>query len=411
MKAEILSIGTELLLGDILNTNARFLARELASLGIEVYFQAVVGDNPGRLRSALEQSFSRADMVISTGGLGPTDDDLTKETVAEFFGVPLKRDEESLKRIEKFFKKIKREMTENNIKQADIPEGALVLKNPRGTAPGIWLEKDGKIMVMLPGPPREAESMFRERVRPLLDERRERVFVSRVLRIADIGEGELAAKVEDLLSGENPTLATYAEPMESYLRLTANAKSEEEAKKLLDELSDIIKGRLKEAVYAQGETKMQEVVGKMLMERSLKTAVAESLTGGLVSAQLIENPGISEIFSEGIVAYSNEAKRRILGVKEETLLNFGAVSAECAEEMAKGAAERAMADIGLSTTGIAGPSGGTEEKPVGTVYIGIYIRGKCFSKKLSLAGTRERIRERTVYMLFNELRLALMEQN
>ncbi len=419
MKAEILSVGTELLLGDIVNTNAQFLSKELASLGIDVYFQATAGDNPERLYSVLKEGFKRSDLIISTGGLGPTADDLTKETVADFFGTPLVKNDIALERIERFFKKIDREMTENNIKQAFVPEGAIVMQNRRGTAPGVIIEKvlegfgEGKkIMIMLPGPPKEAEAMFEAMVRPFLEKRQENTFVSRIMRIADIGESTMEAMARDLLDSQNPTVAPYAKPMESYLRITAKAHNKEEADALIDPVAKEICRRFKDAVYAEGETTMEEVVGGLLIEKGLKIAVAESLTGGLVCAGLIETPGISKVLIEGIVAYSNESKIKRLGVAKETLENFGAVSAETAMEMARGAAELAGTDIGISTTGIAGPGGGSEQKPVGTVYIGVCIkvedREKLFAKKLSLAGTRERIRQRSVYLVLDCLRRELL---
>ena len=408
MKAEIISVGTEILLGDILNTNAQFLSRELADLGIDVYFQAVVGDNPERLKAVLENSFARADLVITTGGLGPTADDLTKETGAAYFGLPMELDEHSLKRIEKFFRKIDREMTDNNIKQAYVPKGAVVLKNGRGTAPGMIVEKDGKILIMLPGPPGEVVPMFNEGVRPYLESRQEYTFVSRILRIADVGESAMEHAVRDLLDGENPTVAPYAKPMESYLRITAKAKTRGEAEALIAPVAEEIYSRFGEKIYAEGETTLEDTVAEMLMKKNMTIAVAESLTGGLLSSALVEHPGISKVFLEGVTAYSNESKIKRLGVLPETLEKFGAVSAETAEEMARGAAKFSGAEIGISTTGIAGPDGGTTEKPVGTVYIGLCIKGRASAKKLSLAGTRGRIRDRSVYLALDWLRKELL---
>ena len=411
MKAEIISIGTELLLGDIVNTNAQFLSRELAALGIDVYFQAVVGDNAGRLKEVIASAYEKSDMIITTGGLGPTFDDLTKETAAEYFGLEMEFNEHAYKRMEKFFNRIGREMTPNNKKQAYVPKGSIVMQNSRGTAPGVIMEKDGKIFVMLPGPPKEMETMFKEQVRPFLAGKQEFTFVSRILRIAEIGESSMEAKVRDLVeSMENPTVAPYAKPMESYLRITAKAENEEAANRLIEPVAEEIKKRFKDAVYAEGDTSMAEVAGKLLMEKNLKIAVAESLTGGLVSAALIENPGISSVFTEGITAYSNEAKVRLLGVKEETLKKYGAVSEECAMEMAKGAAERAGTDVGLSTTGIAGPDGGSDEKPVGTVYVGFFAQGRNFARKFTFSGTRDRIRERAVYSALNLLRKEVLDK-
>ena len=410
MKAEIISIGTEILLGDIVNTNAQFLSKELAVLGIDVYFQAVVGDNAERLLQVISAAYENSDMIITTGGLGPTFDDLTKETAAKYFGLDMEFNEWAYKRIEKYFRRIGRELTENNKKQAYVPKGSIVMQNSRGTAPGVIIEKDGKIFVMLPGPPHEMETMFKEQVRPFLEEKQEYTFVSRIMRIADVGESNMETRVRDMVENmENPTVAPYAKPTESFLRITAKAKDAEEANRLIDPVAQEIRNRFGDAVYAEGETTMEEVVGKLLMEKNLKTSVAESLTGGLVSAALINNAGISSVFMEGIVAYSNEAKIRLLGVNPETIEKFGAVSEACAMEMAKGAAERSGCRIGLSTTGIAGPDGGTDEKPVGTVYVGVYADGKNYAEKLSFSGTRERIRNRSVYSALNILRKEILD--
>ena len=374
MKAEIIAVGTEILLGDIVNTNAQYLSKELAQLGIEVYFQSVVGDNPQRLKDTIFQAFSRADLIVTTGGLGPTEDDLTKETAAAYFGEELVLDERALARIERFFQQTGRKMTENNRKQALVPkEHGKVLYNENGTAPGIIMEKNGKIIVMLPGPPKETIPMFEEQVKPFLQQKQEYTFVSEILRVASVGESAMETLVKDLIDSQtNPTIAPYAKMGEAILRITAKAKSEAEAKELIAPVKAALRQRLGNAVYAEGETNMQTVVAQLLLEQKKTIAVAESCTGGLVTSALVEYPGISEVLLEGCVTYSNDAKMRRLGVKAETLEAYTAVSKEVAAEMAEGIAKSSGAEIGLSTTGIAGPDGATAEKPVGLVYIGLY---------------------------------------
>ena len=394
MKAEILAVGTELLLGDILNTNAQFLAQELAALGIEVYYQTVVGDNPGRLEDTIFHAFSRADLIITTGGLGPTEDDLTKETAAKYFGENLVLDEKALAQIEKFFKRIGREMTENNVKQAMVPEkNGVVLYNENGTAPGIIIEKDGKMIVMLPGPPKETVPMFLNQVKPYLAKKQEATFVSRILRGAGVGESAMETAVKDMIDAQtNPTIAPYAKDGESILRITARAKDEEEANRLIDPVAAALRERLGHAVYAEK--------GKTL-------AVAESCTGGMIVSSLIEYAGISKALLEGCVTYSNEAKMKRLGVKAETLEKYGAVSPQTAAEMAEGIARTSGAAIGLATTGVAGPDGGTPEKPVGLVYVALHADGKTKVKELRFAGKRNKIRERAAYAALDWLRRTL----
>ncbi|MDO4531331.1 MAG: competence/damage-inducible protein A [Bacillota bacterium] len=412
MKAEIMAVGTELLLGDILNTNAQFLAQELAGLGIEVYYQTVVGDNPQRLKDTIFHAFSRADLIITTGGLGPTEDDLTKETAAEYFGVELVQDDRALARIQAFFDCIGRKMTDNNIKQAMVPAtNGIVLYNDNGSAPGIIIEKDGKTIVMLPGPPKETIPMFLNQVKPYLSEKQEHTFVSRILRVANVGESAMAAQVKDIMDAQtNPTIAPYAKDGEAILRITAKAKDEAEANAMIDPVAAALKERLGDTVYAEGETDLQTVVAKMLLERKLTIATAESCTGGLVASKLVEYPGISEALLEGCVTYSNAAKMNRLGVKEETLEAYGAVSEETAREMAEGIAKSSGADIGIATTGIAGPDGGTSEKPVGLVYLGLCYKGKTMVQKCNFAGKRQAIRERAAYTALDWLRKAMFHE-
>ena len=409
MKAEIITVGTEILLGDILNTNCRYLSRELAAMGIEMYYQITVGDNEERLLKTLEESLNRSDIVICTGGLGPTEDDITKEVCAKYFGYELELHKPSLDAMIERFKHMNRVPTKNNEKQAYFPKEAYILKNDNGTAPGCIMEKEGKMIVVLPGPPREMESMFENYVKPYLSKLTNDVIESEVLRIIGVGESKVENDILDIIDSQtNPTIATYAKGYECTLRITAKAKSVEEAKELIKPMSDEMKRRFGQSLYATGETSIEEVVAKMLVENNLKIAVAESCTGGMVSASLINYPGISSVFMEGCVTYSNEAKMKSLGVKKETLDVYGAVSDKCAKEMASGVAARYNTNIGIATTGIAGPDGGTDEKPVGLVYFGIYINGKVISKKYVFNGDRQGVRERATRTILNDLRLELL---
>ena len=409
MKAEIITVGTEILLGDILNTNCRYLSRELAAMGIEMYYQITVGDNEERLLKTLEESLNRSDIVICTGGLGPTEDDITKEVCARYFGYELELHKPSLDAMIERFKHMNRVPTKNNEKQAYFPKEAYILKNDNGTAPGCIMEKEGKMIVVLPGPPREMESMFENYVKPYLSKLTDDVIESEVLRIIGVGESKVENDILDIIDSQtNPTIATYAKGYECTLRITAKAKSVEEAKELIKPMSDEMKRRFGQSLYATGETSIEEVVSKMLVENNLKIAVAESCTGGMVSASLINYPGISSVFMEGCVTYSNEAKMKSLGVKKETLDVYGAVSDKCAKEMASGVAARYNTNIGIATTGIAGPDGGTDEKPVGLVYFGIYINGKVISKKYVFNGDRQGVRERATRTILNDLRLELL---
>ena len=409
MKAEIITVGTEILLGDILNTNCRYLSRELAAMGIEMYYQITVGDNEERLLKTLEESLNRSDIVICTGGLGPTEDDITKEVCAKYFGYELELHKPSLDAMIERFKHMNRVPTKNNEKQAYFPKEAYILKNDNGTAPGCIMEKEGKMIVVLPGPPKEMESMFENYVKPYLSKLTDDVIESEVLRIIGVGESKVENDILDIIDSQtNPTIATYAKGYECTLRITAKAKSVEEAKELIKPMSDEMKRRFGQSLYATGETSIEEVVSKMLVENNLKIAVAESCTGGMVSASLINYPGISSVFMEGCVTYSNEAKMKSLGVKKETLDVYGAVSDNCAKEMASGVAARYNTNVGIATTGIAGPGGGTDEKPVGLVYFGIYINGKVITKKYVFNGDRQGIRERATRTILNDLRLELL---
>ncbi len=400
-KAEILCVGTELLLGDIINTNASFIAQQLASLGIAVYRQGVVGDNADRLRQTLEEAFSRADLLILSGGLGPTYDDLTKETAADFFGRRMIRDESVLREIETYFMARYGDlakMTPNNRKQADVPEGAIVLHNPNGTAPGIILEGGGKTAVLLPGPPRELEPMMADQVVPYLMKRTGRVFVSRSIHLAEIGESAVEAALEHLMrESANPTLAPYAKDGEVRLRVTASAKTEEEAVFLCNDMIAKEKNSsVAPYIYGIDIGTAEEALVHALATRGLTVAAAESCTGGLVAARLTSVSGASAVLHGSFVTYAEEAKESLVGVSRESLDRYSAVSETVAAEMARGARERMRSDIGISVTGYAGPSGGTEKDPVGTVYIGISTKKETSVKRLALSSLRSRQYIRTV---------------
>jgi len=407
LNAEIIAVGTELLLGDIVNTNAQYLSQELALLGINVYRHTVIGDNLERLQAALGEAYSRCDLVITTGGLGPTADDITKDAVAAYFGLQMRLDEPSLEQIASFFTRIGSEMTENNRRQAIIPEGALILDNPVGTAPGCTVEANGKICILLPGPPREMIRMFNSHVTSYLHKFSNDILVSRVLRLVGIGESAMEAQIADILAAQtNPTVAPYAlgRPGEVVLRISAKAADESAAKALIKPVANALYERLGDYIYGEDDDSLPAVVVAALKRRGMTVATAESITGGMLSAAIVSVSGASQVFNEGYVTYSNDAKIRQLGVSPDTLAKYGAVSEQVAMDMAAGAAKAAGADIAISTTGIAGPDGGSAEKPVGLTYIGLCYNGKLSAKKFILFGGRNRIRDRAVAHALDMLR-------
>ena len=392
MRAEILCVGTELLLGDIINTNAAFAARELAKLGIDVFNQSVVGDNPARLRDALRIAFERSDLVIMTGGLGPTYDDLTKETVAEYFGKKMYLDTESLESIKQYFSKMHsgRPMTENNVKQAYMPEGATVFHNYNGTAPGLAVSDGKKTAILLPGPPLEMEPMMTRSVVPYLKKMTDHVIFSRTVHIIGVGESYVESVLKDyMLSHTNPTVAPYAKTGEVQLRITASAKNEEEASLMIEPVIKDISNIFSDYIYGIDVGTLENAAVQLLRERGLTAATAESCTGGGISQRITNIPGASEVFGCGVCTYSNEMKEKLLGVSPLTLKQFGAVSEETAKEMAKGVRELSGADFGISVTGIAGPGGGSAEKPVGLVYIAVDSEHYKKAERLMLSRGRE----------------------
>lgn len=411
MNAEIIAVGSELLLGQIVNTNARFLSQQLAGQGIDVYFHTVVGDNPDRLKSAIEAAEKRANVIIFTGGLGPTKDDLTKETIARHLGTELVMDETALAAIELFFKRTNRVMTENNKKQALILKGSRVLANDHGMAPGMVLKQNNHIYMLLPGPPQEMEPMFLKYGSEALAQEtgsNKRIF-SRVMRFFGIGEAALETEIIDLIDAQsNPTIAPLAGNGEVTLRLTAKHEDEKTAEKMLDEVEEKINRRVGKFLYGYENTSLLEELTKLLNKTKLTVTAAESLTGGLFQQEITSLPGASSIFKGGIVSYANQIKHGVLQVKQETLDQFGAVSEQCAREMAENAARIFGADIGISFTGVAGPDD-LEGKPVGTVFIGIAINGRpTMVEKIVLGGPREANRIRAVkygcYFLIKNLK-------
>lgn len=411
MTVEIICVGTELLLGNIVNTNAAYLAEQCAGLGLSCYYQSVVGDNGPRLAEAVTTAVGRSDIILMSGGLGPTQDDLTKETVAKVMGLPLVSDENTRRRIERYFEKKGTDITDNNWKQAQVPEGCLVLENENGTAPGMIIASGGHHIVLMPGPPGELRPMFENSVRPYLKKLEPGVIFSQTVKICGVSESLVETKIEDMLAGqENPTIAPYARLGEVHLRVTAKAADEKEAKKLIKPVVRELKARFGGDVYStDADITLEKSVVDLLLAANLTVTTAESCTGGMLASRLINVAGISEIYKSGYVTYSNKAKRRLLGVKKTTLVKYGAVSEKVAGEMARGAALFSKADVTVAVTGIAGPDGGTKEKPVGLVYIACQVCGKLTVKEYLFSGERTKIRESATACALTQLRRCLLE--
>lgn len=418
MTVEILSVGTEILLGNIVNTNAAYLSEKCAALGLSCYHQSVVGDNEERLYDAARLALSRADIVILSGGLGPTKDDLTKEVAAKVFGRELYEDQDVKSAIAGYFKQMQSaQVTENNWKQALVPEGATVVDNHNGTAPGLILEGElegeDKIAILLPGPPGELKPMFEESIAPYLRKLQPESIYSRMVKLCGIGESKAEDMIKDFMEDQtNPTIAPYAKTGEVHLRVTAKAGNEEEADALMRPMLEELYRRFGALIYTEEEdVELEDAIAGILKENGLTVTTAESCTGGKLAGRLVNVPGISDVFKEGYITYSDEAKRKLLGVKEETLREYGAVSRETALEMAEGAARAAGADVAVSVTGIAGPDGGTEEKPVGLVYIACRIKDKVRAEEYHFTGNREKNREYTVVRALTLLREELLKQD
>ncbi len=411
MLVELISVGTEILLGNIVNTNAAYLSEKCAGLGLSCYYQDVVGDNEERLFETIKTALSRADILLLSGGLGPTQDDLTKEVAAKAFGRKLYLHEESKASIQKFFEKRGLEITDNNWKQAMMPEDCIVVDNPNGTAPGVIMEQDGKHVILMPGPPNEMIPMFEKSIMPYLSKLQSCVIFSQTVKVCGVGESKAETMVQDLIDEQsNPTIATYAKTGEVHLRVTARAEDEKAARKLVKPIIKELKGRFGNHVYTtDDEVTLEKAVVDLLLANKLTVSTVESCTGGLVAARLINVPGVSEVFKSGYITYSNKAKRRLLGIKKSTLLKHGAVSEEIAREMAKGAALVSKSDVTVSITGIAGPDGGSEEKPVGLVYIGCNVCGRTTVKECHFSGNRTKIRENTVSSALSLMRECILQ--
>lgn len=411
MTVEIIAVGTEILLGNIVNTNAAYLAEKCAGLGLSCYHQDVVGDNEERLMETIRLALSRADILLLSGGLGPTQDDLTKEAAAKVMGRELYLHEPSKEAIRQFFAERNLEITDNNWKQAMVPEGCIVVDNPGGTAPGIIITENDRHLILMPGPPGELIPMFEHSIMPYLAGLQSGVIYSQTVKISGVGESKAESMVEDMIEAQsNPTIATYAKTGEVHLRVTATAQDEKEAKKLVKPVVKELKGRFGNHVYTtDSDVTLEKAVVDLLAANKLTACTVESCTGGMLSARLINVPGVSEVFKSGYVTYSNKSKRRLLGIKKNILVKHGAVSEQIAKEMAKTAAVLSRTDVCVSTTGIAGPDGGTPEKPVGLVYIGCNVCGRVTVKECRFHGSREKIRESTVAAALSLLRECILQ--
>lgn len=410
MVVEIISVGTEILLGNIVNTNAAYLAEKCAGLGLSCYYQDVVGDNEERLMGVIQMALSRADILLLSGGLGPTQDDLTKETAARALGKNLYLHEPSKETITAFFQSRGIEITENNWKQAMVPEDCIVVDNPNGTAPGIIMNENGKHVILMPGPPNELIPMFDNSIMPYLSALEPGIIYSQTVKVCGVGESKAESMVEDLINEQsNPTIATYAKTGEVHLRVTARAEDEKEAKKMVKPIVKELKGRFGNSIYTtQEDVTLEKAVVDLLVANRLTITTVESCTGGMLAARLINVPGVSEVFKTGYITYSNKSKRKVLGIKKSMLENYGAVSYETAKEMAKKAAVFTKTDVAVGITGIAGPDGGTDEKPVGLVYIACNVCGRIEVKECHFSGSRMKIRENTVSAALSMLRESIL---
>lgn len=411
MTVELICVGTEILLGNIVNTNAAFLAEKCAGLGLGCYFQTVVGDNEERLTMVLQSAISRSDIVILSGGLGPTEDDLTKEVAAKVCGKKLVTDDHSMERIAEYFARKDVIPTENNWKQAQIPEGAVVLDNDNGTAPGIIIEDENCKVILLPGPPNELIPMFEEKVVPYINQLTPGVICSQTVKICGVSESKVETMVKDLIDAQtNPTIATYAKTGEVHIRVTASAPDKKQANKLIKPVVKELKSRFGYDIYTTDEgVSLEKAVVELLQANNLTVTCAESCTGGMLSARLINIPGVSDVYKSGLVTYSNKAKRRLLGVKKATLQKYGAVSEKTADEMVRGAAFATKADVAVAITGIAGPDGGTEEKPVGLVYIACNVKGTVTVKEFHFQGNRAKVRDAATTAALMLMRNCILE--
>lgn len=413
MKGEIISVGTEILLGDIIDTNSQFIAQRLAALGIDVFYLSSVGDNLNLLEEILKTAYKRSDLIIITGGLGPTQDDITKEALCNVLDIPLYTDRNEIIKLENFFQKRGLEMPPNNLRQALLPENAIVLNNNYGTASGLIVSKDDKYFILLPGPPEEMTDIFKNHLVPWLQENiatHEYTLQSHTLKFVGISESKLAKELHDLIKSQTKlTMALYAKVAEVHLRLTAKVRSQAEFFKLLKPLKELILKRVGDFYYGSDDQSLPEVVGDLLRNRKLTIATGESCTGGLLAKYFTDVPGSSKFFLGGVVAYDNAIKERILAVPKEILATEGAVSEKTAIAMARGVKDALQSDIGIATTGIAGPGGGSSSKPVGLVYISVIGENINICEKCVFSGGRDDIRRKAAFWALNLLKRSLEE--
>ena len=412
--AEIITIGTEMLLGELVDTNTAWMSSRLAGLGVAVYRHTTVGDNPDRIAGVLKEAAARADLVLTTGGLGPTSDDLTNECLAAVAGRKMVEYSEAREHVDTMFARLGREPSASNYTQALFPEGTELMPNPRGTAMGALLEDNGTLFATFPGVPVEMKGMFEEALEPVVRERSEGVIASRTLWFIGIGESNLAERVQDFLDAPDPTVAPLAGQGKVRLRITARGDTGDAACEKIEPVAAEILSRLGEFFFGEDDETLESAVGRILKERGATLALAESCTGGLLAKRLTDAPGSSEYFVEGLVTYSNEAKERLLGVPESLVADHGAVSEPVARKMAEGVMAGAGADYGLSITGVAGPGGGSDEKPVGLVWLGLAGAGETVAEKLDLSAwsrSREAIRERSANRALDLLRRQLRQAN
>ena len=412
MQAEVLSVGTELLLGQIVDTNAAYIARILSDLGITLYRRTTVGDNMDRLLAALKLAFEESDIVITIGGLGPTMDDITRDGLALALGDTLVQDPVYAAKLTEFFEKRGYKMSESNLKQAMIPSNGRGISNPNGTAPGLLFEKDGKIGIALPGPPNEFIPMADNEVAPYLRQKTGNVGTIRslVLRVAGVGESLVEERIKSLMNDSNPTVAPYAKVGEVHLRVTAKADTAAAADAMIAERAMLVREILQDAIYGENDDPMESAVVRLLADKNLTLSTAESCTGGLVAQRVTDISGSSKVFLGGVVAYSNQAKTDLVGVPAELIERVGAVSPEVAQSLAEGARTRFNSDYGIGITGVAGPDGGTLEKPVGLVYIAVAFEGGCLVDEGHFIGSRSIVRHRASQTALNMLRLHALKR-
>ena len=378
MKTALLTVGTEILFGQVVNTNAAYLSENLQNLGYDVMYHYTVGDNPGRLKELLDFAYHDCDLIITTGGLGPTQDDLTKEIISEYFGEKLVEYPDQLEILVNHFRNSKYHWTENNRKQAWFPENnCTILPNPHGTAPGFMISKNGKHIAALPGPPREMKEMFENQLRPILESKRDSVIYYKIIRTINLGESTMETKLLPLIDGQtDPTIATYAKEGECSLRVTSKRPTYEEAKAACEEMIGKVNDLIGEYIYSYDDEDLLDVVGKKLIEKNITISCAESCTGGGFAKALTDVPGISAVFERGIVTYTWRAKREELGVSQETLDKYTAESEQVAREMADGLKAKTGSDLCIAITGIAGPDDMDENRPAGLAYIGLNYKGE-----------------------------------